>query len=443
MYDQLGGGFHRYSVDEKWLVPHFEKMLYDNALLSRIYTEAFLATGNEFYKRIAVETLDYVAREMTDPSGGFYSTQDADSEGEEGKFFVWTPEEVTALLGEEDARLFDRYFDVSEMGNFEGHSILHVDEDVDVIARLMRAPRERLVEAVERGRPVLFEARERRVKPYRDEKILTAWNGLMMRSFAEASRAFDRKDYLGIAAMNANFLLTRLRREGRLLRTHKDGESKLNGYLEDYAYVIDGLLALYEASFDPRWFEEARALTETMIAQFWDAEAGGFFFTSVDHETLITRTKDFYDNATPAGNSVAAAALVRLSLFVGEDRYRQMAETILRLMKPMMMRAPGAFGHLLSALDLFLASPYEIAIIGPPGADETRAMVNAVFKRYLPNKVVAFAPEPDSKASRTIKLLEGRGEVDGKAAAYVCRNFYCEAPAPSAEKLAEALGADK
>src|SRR5215468_3258885 len=231
MYDQLGGGFHRYSVDEKWLVPHFEKMLYDNALLSRVYTEAFLATGNEFYKRVAVETLDYVAREMTDKEGGFYSTQDADSEGEEGKFFVWTPEEVVALLGEEDARLFNRYFDVSETGNFEGHSILHIDEGVDVIARLMRVSRERLIEAIERGKRILFEAREKRVKPYRDEKILTAWNGLMMRSFAEASRAFDREDYLEIAISNANFLLTRLRRDGRLLRTHKDGESKLNAYL--------------------------------------------------------------------------------------------------------------------------------------------------------------------------------------------------------------------
>src|SRR5262245_4105928 len=439
MYDKLGGGFHRYSVDEKWLVPHFEKMLYDNALLSRVYTEVFLATGNKFYKRIAVGTLDYVAREMTDEGGGFYSTQDADSEGEEGKFFVWTTEEVVGLIGQEDALLFNRYFDVSEMGNFEGHNILHVDEDVDVIARLMRVSRERLIEAVERGKRALFEAREKRVKPYRDEKILTAWNGLMMRSFAEASRAFDRNDYLEIAIRNANFLLTRLRRDGRLLRAHKDGESKLNAYLEDYAYVIDGLLSLYEASFDLRWFEEARALTETMVSEFWDAESGGFFFTSADHETLITRTKDFYDNATPAGNSVAAAALTRLSLFVGEGRYRGMAETILRLMKPSMTRAPGAFGNLLSVLDLFLASPYEIAVIGAPDAGETRAMIDVIFKRYLPNKVVAFAPEADPKASRTIKLLEGRDRIDGRAAAYVCRNFYCEAPVTSAERLDEAL----
>ncbi len=439
MYDQLGGGFHRYSVDEKWLVPHFEKMLYDNALLSRVYTEAFQATGNEFYKRIAVETLDYVRREMTDKNGGFYSTQDADSEGEEGKFFVWTPEEVVALLGEEDARLFNRYFDVSEMGNFEDHSILHVDEDADVIARLMGVSRERLIEAVERGKRILFDAREKRVKPFRDEKILTAWNGLMLRSFAEASRAFDNEEYLEIARKNAGFILTSLRRDGRLLRTHKDGASKLNGYLEDYAYVIDGLLSLYEASFDTRWFEEARALTETMIEQFWDADGGGFFFTSADHETLITRTKDFYDNATPAGNSVAAAALTRLALLTGEDRYRRMAETILQLMKPTMMRAPGAFGCLLSALDLFLASPYEIAVVGAPDDEETRAMISAVFKPYLPNKVVAFAPEADSEASRIIKLLEGRGRIGGRAAAYVCRNFYCEAPLTDSAKLAETL----
>jgi uncharacterized protein len=442
MYDQLGGGFHRYSVDEKWLAPHFEKMLYDNALLSRIYTDAFLATGNEFYKRTAVETLDYVAREMTNKEGGFYSTQDADSEGEEGKFFVWAPEEVKSLLGEEDARLFNRYFDVSEVGNFEGHNILHVDEDIDVIARLMKVSPERLAEVIERGRKVLFDAREKRIKPYRDEKILTAWNGLMMRSFAEASRAFDRKDYLDIAIRNADFLLTKLRRDGRLFRTSKDGESKLNGYLEDYAYVVDGLLSLYEASFDLRWFEEARALAETMISQFWDAESGGFFFTSADHEKLITRTKDFYDNAIPSGNSAAASALMRLALFTGEDRYRKMAETILLLMKQAMMRAPSAFGRMLSALDLFLASAYEIAIIGALDAPETRAMVDVVFKRYLPNKVVAFAPGADSKASETIKLLEGRSSIGGEATAYVCRNFYCQAPQTGAEGLARALNAD-
>jgi uncharacterized protein YyaL (SSP411 family) len=435
IYDQLGGGFHRYSVDEKWLVPHFEKMLYDNALLSRIYLDAFLVTGKEFYRRIVTETLDYVRREMTDPSGGFYSTQDADSEGEEGKFFVWTLEEVRVLLGEEDARLFSRYFDVTEMGNFEGHSILHIDEDLEVIAKLMGITAERLAEIIERGKRILFEERETRLKPHRDEKMLAAWNGLMLRSFAEASRALDRTDYLEVAIKNADFLLRHMQKDGRLLRTHKNSESKLNAYLEDYSYVSDGLLALYEATFDPRWFEEARKLTETMIAQFWDAGSGGFFFTSADHERLITRTKDFYDNATPAGNSVATHVLLRLSLLTGEGRYRQMAEVILKSMKPVMMRAPSAFGHLLCALDLYLASPYEIAIAGDPNTGETKELIDTVFKRYLPNKVVAFALPGDEAVLQYLKLLENRHQIGGKPTAYVCRNFYCEAPTTEPEQL--------
>ncbi len=436
MYDQLGGGFHRYSVDEKWLVPHFEKMLYDNALLSRIYLDAFLLTGKEFYKQIAAETLDYVRREMTDPSGGFYSSQDADSEGEEGKFFVWSPREVKALLGEEDGRLFCRYFDASEFGNFEGHSILHVEEDASVIAKLMGVATERLHEAVARGKRILFEARKTRIKPHRDEKMLTAWNGLMLRSFAEAARVLDRDDYLDVAIHNANFLLTALRQDGKLLRTHKSGESKLNAYHEDYAYLIDGLMALYEATFDARWFDEAVALAETMIAQFWDDEASGFFFTAADHETLITRTKDYYDNAIPAGNSVAAHVLIRLTLLTGDDRYRRLAERVLKLMAASMMRAPSAFGHLLCALDLHLASPYEIAIIGKREADDARGLIRAAFNRFLPNKVVALA-EPGRAG--TIKLLEAREPVGGKATAYVCRNFYCEAPVTDAAELAGQL----
>jgi hypothetical protein len=439
IYDQLGGGFHRYAVDERWLVPHFEKMLYDNALLARIYLDAFLVTGNDFYRRIATETLDYVRREMTDPQGGFYSTQDADSEGEEGKFFVWTPEEVAAVLGEEDALLFNRYFDVSELGNFEGHSILHIDDDLLSVAKLLRATPERLAEVVERGRRLLFAARERRIKPERDEKILTSWNGLMLRSFAEASRVLDRADYREVAVKNAEFLLAHLRRDGRLLRTHKGGESKLNGYLEDYAFLIDGLLALYEATFELRWFEEARALTETMIEQFWDEAGGGFFFTSRDHEALISRTKDFYDNATPAGNSAAAHVLLRLALLAGEARHRQLAEQILRTMKSAMLRAPSAFGHLLCALDLDLASPYEIAIIGAREATDTDALLRTVFSRYLPNKVVALAAPGEGQAGRAIKLLEGRAQVDGKVTAYVCRNYYCEAPATDAAQLAAQL----
>lgn len=439
MYDQLGGGFHRYSVDERWLVPHFEKMLYDNALLARIYLDAFLVTGKEFYKRIATETLDYVRREMLDSSGGFYSSQDADSEGEEGKFFVWSQSEIEALLGEKDAKLFCRYFDVTEYGNFEDHNILHVDVEAESIARLMRVSVEELNAAIARGKQILFEAREKRIKPFRDEKLLTAWNGLMLRSFAEAARVLDRSDYLEVAVNNANFLLRELKQGTRLLRTHKDGESKLNAYLEDYAYLADGLLALYEATFDLRWFEESRSLVETMIEQFADDKDGGFFFTSADHEKLIARTKDWYDNATPGGNSVAASILLKFALLTGKESYRQKAEEILTLLKSAMMRSPSAFGHLLCALDLYLSSPHEIAIIGLPEGTDTRAFTDSIFKLYLPNKVVALADPATPQAAAVIKLLEGRNQIEGKATAYVCRNFYCEAPVTDKIQLAEQL----
>src|SRR5262245_43563803 len=436
MYDQIGGGFHRYSVDEKWLVPHFEKMLYDNALLARAYLDAYLITGKAFYKQISIETLDYVCREMTDPSGGFYSSQDADSEGEEGKFFVWTPHEVAHLLGDEDAGLFCRYFDVTEIGNFEGQSILHVEQDAMTIAKFMRVEPERLSDVIARGKQILFESRETRIKPHRDEKMLTAWNGLILPTFDEAARVLDREDYLATAIRNADFLLTKMKRDGRLLRTHKEGESKLNAYIEDYAYLIDGLLALYEATFDQRWFDEARALAETMIAQFWDEEAGGFYFTSSDHEALITRTKDFYDNAIPAGNSVAAHFLIRLSLLTGQELYRRLAEQILKLMSSSMMRVPSAFGHLLCALALYLASPYEIALAGKPQAGDMRRLIDAVCNRYSPNKVVALV-EPVQTS--TIELLEGRSQIDDRATAYICRNFYCEAPVMDPVKLNEQL----
>ncbi|MCW5969111.1 MAG: thioredoxin domain-containing protein [Blastocatellales bacterium] len=436
IYDQLGGGFHRYSVDEKWLVPHFEKMLYDNAQLARLYTEAWLATGRPLYRRIAEETLDYVLREMTDARGGFYSTQDADSEGEEGKFFVWTPAEIRQLLGDEDAALFCRYYDVTDGGNFEEKNILHVDVEMESVARLLGVDIERMSAAIERGRGVLFEARERRIKPGRDEKMLTAWNGLMLRAFAEAANAFGRADYRDAAVRNAEFVLANLKRGDRLLRTHRDGESKLNAYLEDYAYFADGLLALYEATFDARWFTEARALAETMIEFFHDETDGGFFFTSIDHEALIARTREIYDNATPAGNSVAADVLLRLSLFTGEARYRDLAERTIRLAREVMLRAPSAFGRLLCALDLYISSPLEIAVVGD-GEDAARAeMLAEVYGRYMPNRVVAASAPDDPGAVGAIPLLAGRRAVGGRATAYVCRNFQCEAPITEAAELA-------
>jgi uncharacterized protein YyaL (SSP411 family) len=442
MYDQLGGGFHRYSTDAAWLVPHFEKMLYDNALLSRLYLHVYQMTNDEFYRRIAEETFAYVAREMTNEQGGFYSTQDADSEGHEGKFFVWTPQEIINILGAEDGRLFSAYYDVTEAGNFEGVNILHVSRSVKDTAKAAGVLVERLTEALERGRRELFAARVKRVKPARDEKILTAWNGLMLASFAEAAAILERDDYLNIARRNAEFVLDNLRRDGLLLRTYKDGQAKLNAYLEDYAFYADGLLALYEASGEVRWLEEAQAIADTMLREFWDEQAGGFFYTGKSHEELIVRSKDYFDNATPSGNNVAADVLLRLSVLTGNDDYRQRAETVLRILGEPLMRYPSAFGRALCALDFYLSSPKEIVIIGERDGADTRQLAREVWKRFLPNKIVAQAAEHDERATQLVPLLRERTKLDGMATAYVCEHYSCRAPVTTAEELSAQLEAN-
>ncbi len=442
MYDQLGGGFHRYSTDAAWLVPHFEKMLYDNALLSRLYLHVYQMTNDEFYRRIAEETFAYVEREMTNERGGFYSTQDADSEGHEGIFFVWTPQEVKEILGAEDARLFSAYYDVTEAGNFEAENILHVSRSVEDTAKALNVSVERLNEALEHGRRELFAVREQRVKPARDEKILTAWNGLMLASFAEAAAILERDDYLNIARRNAEFVLDNLRRDGLLLRTYKDGQAKLNAYLDDYAFYADGLLALYEASGEVRWLEEAQTLADIMVREFWDEQAGGFFYTGKSHEELIVRSKDYFDNATPSGNNVAADVLLRLSVLTGNDVYRQRAETVLRILSEPLMRYPSAFGRALCALDFYLSSPKEIAIIGERDAADTRQLTREVWKRFLPNKIVAQAIEHDERATQIVPLLRERTKLKGMATAYVCEHYSCRTPVTTAAELSAQLEAD-
>ena len=434
MYDQLGGGFHRYSVDAQWLVPHFEKMLYDNALLSRVYLDGYLLTKNDFYRRISSETLDYVVREMTSPEGGFYSSQDADSEGKEGKFFLWTVREVKSVLGEAEGELFCRYFGCTPEGNFEGKNILHVPESAGTVAQRNNVAEDRLLEILERGRRALFIAREGRVKPGRDDKILTAWNGLMLRSFAEASGALDREDYRQVAVRNAEFLLSKLRIGGRLLRSYKDGRARFNAYLEDYACLIDGLISLYEATFDSGWIREAEQLAGTMADTFSDPQAGGFYFTSEDHEALIHRPKEFNDNATPSGNSTAALALLRLGKLTGRQRWVQHAVSILEIMAEPIVRYPAAFSHLLCALDFHLGRTKEIAVIGNPLDAETRRLLDVVFHTYLPNKVVACG------AGEDLLLLRQKTQIGGHATAYVCENFTCKLPVTTPEDLAGSLG---
>ena len=435
MYDQLGGGFHRYSTDPFWLVPHFEKMLYDNALLSRLYIHAHQATGSPLYARIAQETIDYVLREMTDPLGGFYSAQDADSEGEEGKFFVWTPGEINGVLGREDGAALQAHFGVTHEGNFEGRSILHLpagsedkagSETDDVIAR---------------GKRLLLESRGSRVPPATDTKVLTAWNGLMLHSIALGAAVLNRPDYLQAAIANATFILSTMKRDGRLLRTYRDEQARLNAYLEDYALLAGGLITLYEATFDRRWLDEASDLARQMLELFWDEREAKFYDTGTDHETLIVRPRDITDNAMPSGGSAATDVLLRLSVLTDEPSYSRTAAAALRSVQPYMARVPEGFGNWLGALDFHLSSPHEIAIVGPLEDGDTQSLLGTVHARYLPNRVLAGFDPAGGVSHSDMPLLEDKVMQGGRPTAYVCHSYVCQRPVTDAGELAEQLDA--
>jgi uncharacterized protein YyaL (SSP411 family) len=432
IYDQLGGGFHRYSVDALWLVPHFEKMLYDNALLSRAYLNAFLLTGNPLYRRIVEETLDYVLREMTSPEGGFYSTQDADSEGKEGQFYTWEQHEVENLLGGEEAELVYHYYGIVGEGSLEGRHVLHIPRQASLQARLHGISEEELWRRIEQGKSALFAAREKRVKPARDEKILTAWNGLMLKSFAEASQVLQRADYRTAAIGCAQFLLPSMEHDGNLLHSYIGGQAKIDAFLDDYACLADALLSLYESTFDPRWFQEAARLAGIMIDRFQDPDGVGFYLTN-GNEELIHRPKELHDNATPSGNSTAAHALLRLARFTGDERWLRLPLRLLKTLAPLMAHHPSAFGNLLGALDLALSDGLEICIVGDPGEEATGSLLREVFRRYLPNKVVACGKNNE------LHLLKDHVQVSGRPTAYVCRNQTCQAPASNAADLARQL----
>lgn len=438
MYDQLGGGFHRYSTDAKWLVPHFEKMLYDNALLSRFYLHYFQVSQDSLAKEITVGILDYVQREMTHPEGGFYSTQDADSEGHEGKFFVWDRSEIQSLLGENEAALFCAYYDVTEGGNFEAKNILNVKHSLEDVAAHMGVSSSDLTRSLQAGKSKLFAAREHRIKPDRDEKILTAWNGLMLASFAEAGIVLGRPDYLETAKQNARFLLTHLRRDGFLLRTFKDGKAKFNAYLEDYAFLIEGLVSLFEITGDHEWFSEALTLTDRMIDEFWDETDGGFFFTGKSHETLIVRSKDYYDNATPSGNSVAASVLLRLALLTNNEDYRNRAVAVFREVAEAVGKYPSGFGYALTAIDFLLSQPKEVAVVASDRAS-LNDFLRETWRTYIPNKVVAGAVAQQSEPCQAIALLQDRTLIASQTTAYVCQNYTCQSPVTDLGLLSEQL----
>ncbi|HET8577489.1 MAG TPA: thioredoxin domain-containing protein [Methylomirabilota bacterium] len=442
MYDQLGGGFHRYSVDARWLVPHFEKMLYDNAQLASLYLHAWLATGDAEYRRVTEETLDYLLREMTHPAGGFFSAQDADSEGVEGKFFVWSEEEIRAALPDDElARVALAYWGVAEGPNFEGHSILHVPREPTEVAQALGLSPDRLAEIIARARKILFALRDKRVHPGLDDKVLASWNGLALSAFAEAGRALGRAEYTAAAVKSGEFLTGAMVRDGRLLRSWKDEQARVTGYLEDHAMVGAGLLALYEATFDRRWLDESRRLAEEALRLFWDPEKELFFDTGADQEALVVRPRNLFDNAVPSGSSAAIDWLLRLAIVFGEARYEAVALKALRPMADLMGRHPSGFGHYLTALDFHLGPVAEVALVWPAGADGAGSLVDEVFTRYVPNRVVVGAPQ-GSPTAAGMPLLAERPAVDDKPTAYVCRRFVCQMPVTEPQALARQLAGE-
>ena len=435
IYDQIGGGFARYSVDAAWQIPHFEKMLYDNALLARAYLHGWQALGHERYRRVCEETLDWMLREMRGPEGGFYSALDADSEGEEGRFYVWTPDEIRqALAGEipddpncikfsvQQVENLMQFYGVTERGNFEGRNVLHLAGGVDADEP----------EGLAEMRRALYEARAKRVRPGLDDKRLAAWNALTIAALAEAGAVLGRRDYLDAACACAEFVWGTMRdADGRLLRSYKDGRAQLNAYLEDHAFLLEALLTLYEATFEPQWFAEAEALAEAMLARFHDPERGGFFSTSGDHEALIARRKEIGDHPIPSGNSSAAMGLLRLAALSGERSYEQAADGVFRLFSEPAVRHPEAFAHLLRTIDFHLSPTKEVALVG----DDLSELAGVVRSEHRPHLVLAAGPED----SDTPPLLQGRTAVEGKPTAYVCESFTCKQPVADAPALSNLL----
>jgi uncharacterized protein len=443
IYDHLGGGFHRYSTDAHWLVPHFEKMLYDNALLVPVYLEVHQATGDDDFARVVCETLDYVLREMTSPEGGFYSTQDADSEGVEGKFFVWSEDEIVQHLGSDDARLFNYCYDVTPRGNWEGHNILNRVKTHAQAAKMLGVAEDELSQVLHRCREKLLAVRSQRVAPGRDEKVLVSWNGLMIAALSRGAQALGEPRYADAARNAADFLLQNLRDEsGRLRHGWKDGRATLNGYLDDYACLIDGLVELHQTVFDPRYLDEAAALAGTMRARFYDETDGGFFYTSDDHERLIARYKDSQDNATPSGNAMAATALLKLARITACGEFEELAVRTLETLAGQLEQHPMSSGQALLAVDFLLGPTKEIVIVDGDDPEEVAAVTAAVHSVYVPNHVIVRRPggtSDDDLPTSLRTLLQGKHARDGQTTVYVCERGVCHDPAVGLAEVRSAL----
>jgi uncharacterized protein YyaL (SSP411 family) len=446
IYDHLGFGFHRYSTDNRWLVPHFEKMLYDQALLAMAYIEAYQATGNRDYGETAREIFTYVLRDMTAPEGGFYSAEDADSEGEEGTFYLWSEEEIKQVLSQEEAEIFTRVYAIQREGTFKveatgaktGKNILHIARPLSVLAKELGRSSGELEERLEAAREKLFQAREKRVHPHKDDKILTDWNGLMIAALARGAGTFQEPAYEETSRRAAEFILARMCDAGRrLLHRYRDGEAAIPAFLDDYAFLIWGLVELYESSFEPVHLLRAIELNEAMLEHFWDHENGGLFFSGDDAEGMLVRTKEFYDGAIPSGNSVAMLNLLRLSHLAGNTRYEEKAAQLLRACSKTVAEAPYAYTQFMIALDFSLGPSSQVVIVGNPQSDDTASMIRRLQGSFLPNKVVMLrsTDEQDPDIIRVAEYVRGLESIGGKATAYVCRGFRCDLPTTDEKQM--------
>ena len=453
VYDHVGYGFHRYSTDPGWLVPHFEKMLYDQAMIAMSYTEAYQATGDVDYERTAREIFTYVLRDMTSPEGGFYSAEDADSEGEEGKFYVWEEEEIIDVLGKEEAGLYISTYNVQRSGNFSdeasgkksGANILHLKKPLSEIAASYDLSADGLQTRLEASRKKLFSVREKRVHPYKDDKILTDWNGLMIAALSMGGRAFGDSQYTEAAKRAADFILKDMRKpDGSLLHRYREGEAGIEGNVDDYAFFIWGLLELYETDFDIKYLRAALELQDQMINRFWDEDNGGFYFTSDNAEKLIARQKEIYDGAIPSGNSAAILNLLRIGRITGNPEYDKKASKLGSAFSSTVARAPMAHTQFMCGLDFGIGPSYEVVVVGDPGKDDTQEMLRALNKDYSPNKVVLLrGPDGDADITGIAEFTKSQASIDGKATAYVCLNYICKLPTTDVDKMLELLGADK
>ncbi len=432
IFDQLGGGFHRYSTDEQWLVPHFEKMLYDNALLSATYLEAYQITRKEFYAKVARATLDYVVREMTATEGGFFSSQDADSEGEEGKFYVWQKIEIDKILGPDESKLFCTVYGVSPDGNWEGKNILFRSRNLQEATQKIGLTEYELIDRLEQDRQKLLTVRTERIPPHKDDKILTSWNGLMISALCKGFQVLGDKKYLVVAKKAVDFLLEKMHFQNQILRTYRNGISHLNGYLPDYAFLVAALIDVYESLFELSYLKHALAINYLMLHKFWDDKQGGFFFTSSDHEKLLVRTRNPYDNPIPSGNSIAVSNLLRLSEFTGNHSLKEKAEQTVKLYAAQIEKSPTAFAVLLSSFDFLWGKAKEIVIAGDRNSSSFSDMVKAIYDSYLPNKILAYADPSFSKNNREsipiLPVIEGKSSTNGSVKIFVCENYTCKNP---------------